>query len=75
MLLFPREIFYLLKPPDNQRIEQTFRQLVVLNVVGSNPTSHPKEILSNQLIIEDFLFTDSTLLNFIKDKDGNNIEV
>ena len=42
MLLFPNEIFNLLKPTDNQRIEQTFRKLVVLNVVGSNPTSHPK---------------------------------
>ena len=56
MLLFPNEIFNLLKPADNQRIEQTFRKLVVLNVVGSNPTSHPEEILDNQTIIEDFLF-------------------
>ena len=29
---------------------------MVLNVVGSNPTSHPK-VLGNQLIIEDLLFT------------------
>ena len=43
MLLFPNEIFNLLKPADNQRIEQTFRKLVVLNVVGSNPTSHQKK--------------------------------
>ena len=43
MLLFPNEIFYLLKPADNQRIVQVLRKLVVLNVVGSNPTSHPKE--------------------------------
>ena len=28
---------------------------MVLNVVGSNPTSHPEEILDNR-IIEDFLF-------------------
>ena len=56
MLLFPNEIFYLLKPADNQRIEQTFRKLVVLNVVGSNPTSHPEEFLDNQTIIEDSLF-------------------
>ena len=50
MLLFPNEIFNLLKPADNQRIEQTFRKLVVLNVVGSNPTSHPKEILGKKLL-------------------------
>ena len=47
MLLFPNEIFNLLKPTDNQRIVQVLRELVVLNVVGSNPTSHPK-ILGNQ---------------------------
>ena len=29
---------------------------MVLNVVGSNPTSHPEEILDNQTIIEDSLF-------------------
>ena len=29
---------------------------MVLNVVGSNPTSHPKGILDNHKIIEDFLF-------------------
>ena len=29
---------------------------MVLNVVGSNPTSHPKDILDNHKIIEDFLF-------------------
>ena len=54
MLLFPNEIFYLLKPADNQRIEQTFRKLVVLNVVGSNPTSHPKR--ESSAVAEDFLF-------------------
>ena len=54
MLLFPNEIFNLLKLADNQRIEQAFRKLVVLNVVGSNPTSHPREILS--IVAEDFLF-------------------
>ena len=55
-LLFPKRVIYLLKPTDNQRIEQVLRKLVVLNVVGSNPTSHPKEILDNQTIVEDFLF-------------------
>ena len=33
MLLFPNEIFYLLKQADNQRIEQTFRKLVVLHSI------------------------------------------
>ena len=48
LILFPKRVIYLLKPTDNQRIEQVLRKLVVLNVVGSNPTSHPEEILGNQ---------------------------
>ena len=62
MLLFPNEIFNLLKPADNQRIEQTFRKLVVLNVVGSNPTSHPEEILDNR-DYRGFSFCDYSVYN------------
>ena len=56
LILFPKRVIYLLKPTDNQRIVQVLRELVVLNVVGSNPTSHPEEFLDNQTIIEDFSF-------------------
>ena len=59
MLLFPNEIFNLQKPADNQRIEQTFRKLVVLNVVGSNPTSHPKEILGKKITGDSLFFSHS----------------
>ena len=33
---------------------------MVLNVVGSSPTSHPKEVLDNRKIIEDFSFCRQT---------------
>ena len=66
MLLFPNEIFNLLKPADNQRIEQTFRKLVVLNVVGSNPTSHPKEVLDNQKRLSRIFFLCPPVLTFFE---------
>ena len=54
LILFPKRVIYLLKPTDSQRIVQVLRELVVLNVVGSNPTSHPKK--NPQLVLRIFLF-------------------
>ena len=56
LILFPKRVIYLLKPTDNQRIVQVLRELVVLNVVGSNPTSHPPKKRESSAVAEDFLF-------------------